>query len=207
MVWPAAATPTLFYTFTSRRRDAVRVETIKTFEERLGDAVERRIAALRPGAYTRIGAAIRHVARRLRDRPEAYRLILLLTDGKPNDMDHYEGRYGVEDTRMAVREAQTVRPPRIRHNHRQEGARLCSIPLRPGRLRDHQPRRPFAVGAAAALSARDRVAGDANRSERRLARRPPSPAASRCRRHPGFEIAARRERSAVRSSTVKRVSA
>ena len=93
------------HTFTSRRRDAVRIGTIKTFEERLSDVVERRIAALRPGAYTRIGAALRHVARQLRDRPEAYRLILLLTDGKPNDMDHYEGRYGVEDTRMAVREA------------------------------------------------------------------------------------------------------
>jgi nitric oxide reductase NorD protein len=93
------------YTFTSRRREDVRIETIKTFEERLGDQVERRIAALRPGAYTRIGAALRHVAQQLSDRPEAYRLILLLTDGKPNDMDHYEGRYGIEDTRMAVREA------------------------------------------------------------------------------------------------------
>jgi nitric oxide reductase NorD protein len=93
------------HTFTSRRREDVRIETIKTFEERLCDHVERRIAALRPGAYTRIGAALRHVARKLSDRPEAYRLILLLTDGKPNDMDHYEGRYGIEDTRMAVREA------------------------------------------------------------------------------------------------------
>ena len=93
------------HTFTSRRRDGVRIETIKTFDERLSDMVERRIAALRPGAYTRIGAALRHVARQLSDRPEAYRLILLLTDGKPNDMDHYEGRYGIEDTRMAVREA------------------------------------------------------------------------------------------------------
>jgi nitric oxide reductase NorD protein len=93
------------YTFTSRRRESVRIDTIKTFDERLGDAVERRIAAIRPGAYTRIGAALRHIARRLSDRPEAYRLILLLTDGKPNDLDHYEGRYGIEDTRMAVREA------------------------------------------------------------------------------------------------------
>ncbi|MCB1795442.1 MAG: nitric oxide reductase, partial [Candidatus Competibacteraceae bacterium] len=30
---------------------------------------------------------------------------LLLTDGKPNDLDHYEGRYGIEDTRMALLEA------------------------------------------------------------------------------------------------------
>jgi nitric oxide reductase NorD protein len=68
----------------------VQIETIKTFDERLSDMVQRRIAALRPGAYTRIGAALRHVTRRMRDRPESYRLILLLTDGKPNDMDHYE---------------------------------------------------------------------------------------------------------------------
>jgi nitric oxide reductase NorD protein len=35
----------------------------------------------------------------------ARRLLLLLTDGKPNDLDHYEGRYGIEDTRMALLEA------------------------------------------------------------------------------------------------------
>jgi len=33
------------------------------------------------------------------------RLLLILTDGKPNDIDHYEGRYGIEDTRAAVIEA------------------------------------------------------------------------------------------------------
>ena len=93
------------HTFTSRRRENVRIEAVKTFDERLSEMVQRRIAALRPRAYTRIGAALRHVTRQMRDRPEAFRLILLLTDGKPNDMDHYEGRYGVEDTRMAVREA------------------------------------------------------------------------------------------------------
>jgi nitric oxide reductase NorD protein len=114
------------YTFTSRRREDVRVETIKTFDERLGDTVERRIAALRPGAYTRIGTALRHVARQLRDRPEAYRLILLLTDGKPNDMDHYEGRYGIEDTRMAVREA------------RRSGLRVFTITI-DKRARDYVP--------------------------------------------------------------------
>jgi nitric oxide reductase NorD protein len=34
-----------------------------------------------------------------------YRLLLMLSDGKPNDVDEYEGRYGVEDTRQAVAEA------------------------------------------------------------------------------------------------------
>ncbi len=35
----------------------------------------------------------------------AHRLLLLLADGKPNDVDEYEGRYGVEDMRQAVTEA------------------------------------------------------------------------------------------------------
>jgi len=93
------------YTFTSRRRSNVNVTTIKSFEEILDQRIARRIAALKPGQYTRIGAAVRHVAGELAKRPQRHRLLLLLTDGKPNDVDHYEGRYGIEDTRMAIREA------------------------------------------------------------------------------------------------------
>ena len=93
------------FTFTSRRRDAVWVRTVKDFDQRLDALAIRRIRALRPGHYTRMGAAVRHAARRLAERPHGHRLLLLLTDGKPNDADHYEGRYAVEDTRMAIREA------------------------------------------------------------------------------------------------------
>jgi nitric oxide reductase NorD protein len=93
------------FTFTSRRRHRVDIATVKDFDERLGPAVVRRIEALKPGQYTRIGAAVRHVATLLADRPQRHRLMLILTDGKPNDIDHYEGRYGIEDTRMAIRAA------------------------------------------------------------------------------------------------------
>lgn len=92
-------------TFTSRRRDWVRIETLKRFDEAMGPAVEARIAALKPGYYTRIGAAIRHAAAGLKARPDRRKLLLVLTDGKPNDIDHYEGRFALEDTRMAVVEA------------------------------------------------------------------------------------------------------
>jgi len=92
-------------TFTSRRRDWVRVETVKDFDEPFSPVISRRIAALKPGFYTRIGAAVRHASAQLNKRPNRHRLLILLTDGKPNDVDHYEGRYGIEDTRMAVREA------------------------------------------------------------------------------------------------------
>jgi nitric oxide reductase NorD protein len=52
-----------------------------------------------------MGAAMRDAIRRLSQRPERQRLLLILTDGKPNDLDVYEGRYGLEDTRHAVQEA------------------------------------------------------------------------------------------------------
>lgn len=91
--------------FSSRRRERVFVQSCKSFDEPMGSAVEARIAGLRPGYYTRLGAAVRHVSGELAKRPRQRRLLLVLTDGKPNDTDHYEGRYGIEDTHMAVREA------------------------------------------------------------------------------------------------------
>jgi nitric oxide reductase NorD protein len=91
--------------FTSRRRDWVRVETIKGFDEPMSPLVRQRIAALKPGYYTRMGAALRHATAKLIERPNRKHLLLVLTDGKPNDVDHYEGRFAIEDTRRAVIEA------------------------------------------------------------------------------------------------------
>jgi hypothetical protein len=79
-------------TFASRRHSWVRVETVKSFEEPMGAAVERRIGALKPGYYTRIGPAVRHAAAELARQPQRKKLLLVLTDGKPNDVGHYEGR-------------------------------------------------------------------------------------------------------------------
>ncbi|MBI1207127.1 MAG: VWA domain-containing protein [Azospirillum sp.] len=93
------------FTFTSKTRAEVRVDAVKDFGEPFSARVERRISALRPGHFTRIGAAVRHLAARLALRPHRHRLLLLLTDGKPNDDDHYDGRYGVEDSRKAIQEA------------------------------------------------------------------------------------------------------
>jgi nitric oxide reductase NorD protein len=95
-------------TFTSRRRAWVRLETVKAFGEPMSGAVERRIGALRPGYYTRIGAAVRHASAELARQPQRKKLLLVLTDGKPNDVDHYEGRFAVEDTRKSVQEARRL---------------------------------------------------------------------------------------------------
>jgi nitric oxide reductase NorD protein len=93
--------------FSSRRRDPVRVHRLKDFDQSYGPAVRGRIAAIRPGYYTRLGAAIRHAAGRLEREAAGRRLLLILSDGKPNDLDRYEGRWGIEDTRHAVGEARS----------------------------------------------------------------------------------------------------
>lgn len=92
------------YGFSSLRRDNIRFHHIKAFEEKYNPQVRGRIAAIKPGYYTRMGAAIRHAATLLAKKPAHQRLLLLLTDGKPNDLDQYEGRYGIEDTRHALSE-------------------------------------------------------------------------------------------------------
>jgi len=84
----------------------VTLQTLKRFAEPAGTApVSRRIAGLEPDGFTRTGAALRHATARLARQPARHRLLLLLSDGRPNDVDQYEGRYGIEDTRMAVAEA------------------------------------------------------------------------------------------------------
>lgn len=93
------------YGFSSRRRNHVRYNLIKNFNEPWGDEIHGRISALEPGYYTRMGAAIRQSIDIIKDHPAEKRLLLMLTDGKPNDLDIYEGRYGIEDTRMAILEA------------------------------------------------------------------------------------------------------
>jgi nitric oxide reductase NorD protein len=92
-------------TFSGRGRDDVRVRTIKSFAERNGESVRRRIAALEPEGFTRLGAAVRHATARLAHEEAGHRLLLIVSDGKPNDEDEYEGRYGVEDSRQAIFEA------------------------------------------------------------------------------------------------------
>ena len=93
------------YGFSSRQRNHVRFHTLKTFDEPCNDAVRGRIQAIKPGYYTRMGAAIRHATALLEKEVPSQKLLLILTDGKPNDLDKYEGRYGIEDTRRAVQEA------------------------------------------------------------------------------------------------------
>jgi nitric oxide reductase NorD protein len=104
----ASNDPHAIYSFSSLRRNRVFVDTIKDYSEQSGSQVRAKIGAMRPGHYTRLGAAIRHVSALLNAQPSERKLLLVITDGKPNDLDHYEGRYGVEDTRRSILEARAL---------------------------------------------------------------------------------------------------
>lgn len=64
-----------------------------------------KIGAAEPSGYTRIGGALRHATHLLKSRHTTNKWVILLSDGKPNDYDKYEGRYGIQDVRQALREA------------------------------------------------------------------------------------------------------
>ncbi|MCB9886725.1 MAG: VWA domain-containing protein [Planctomycetes bacterium] len=90
--------------FCSHTRRDCRYDVLKTFDAPWS-ALPAGLFALEPDGYTRIGPALRHAAQRLARRPATRRLLVVLSDCKPVDHDHYEGRRGIGDVRQAVREA------------------------------------------------------------------------------------------------------
>lgn len=90
--------------FYSRTRRDCRFVPFKGFGEEWAPGLSR-IFAAEPAGYTRMGPAVRHAHMLLRKTTARKRLLLVIGDGMPTDFDRYEGRYGVADVRMAVREA------------------------------------------------------------------------------------------------------
>ena len=93
------------YAFSSLKNTNVRFHIIKNFKEKYSNLILGRIDAIKPGYYTRLGAAIRESAKILNNQKSANKLLLIVSDGKPNDVDRYDGRYGIEDTKKAIMEA------------------------------------------------------------------------------------------------------
>ena len=90
--------------FSGNGRLSVDYTHIKEFDEPLNDAVRRRISGLAPQRGTRMGAAIRHATAQFDKIPASVRLMVILGDGFPNDVDYKQG-YAISDTRKAIGEA------------------------------------------------------------------------------------------------------
>ena len=90
--------------FHSNTRHDVRYHHIKGFGERWGEAPKARLAALQGQYSTRMGAAMRHAAHYLQAQNADKKLLLVLTDGRPSDVDVSDDQALVADTRQAVQE-------------------------------------------------------------------------------------------------------
>jgi hypothetical protein len=93
--------------FRSNTRHDVRYQHIKGSSEKWGDEVKGRLAALEAGYSTRMGAAVRHAAHYLENQKADKKLLLILTDGEPADVDTADPRTLIEDARQAVKELDT----------------------------------------------------------------------------------------------------
>ena len=93
------------YGFRSHGRTAVEAVPVKRFDDRFDETTRRRIAALSPGGYTRLGAAVRFGAEELAERGGTMRrLLVVVSDGFAYDHG-YEGGYAEADARRALAEA------------------------------------------------------------------------------------------------------
>ncbi|MER2542405.1 MAG: VWA domain-containing protein [Candidatus Accumulibacter phosphatis] len=90
--------------FHSDTRHDVRYLHLKGFSESWGDTVKSRLAAMQAGYSTRMGAAMRHAAHYLGAQKTEKKLLLVLTDGQPADVDVHDPRLLIEDARKSVGE-------------------------------------------------------------------------------------------------------
>lgn len=90
--------------FHSNSRHEVRFQHLKGFSERWDETVKARVAAMQAGWSTRMGAALRHAGHYLGHRRADKRILLVLTDGEPADVDVQDGQYLHADAKKAVEE-------------------------------------------------------------------------------------------------------
>ena len=98
------------YGFSGQGKDNIEFYHVKSFVEALSPTVKGRIGAIEPKRSTRMGPAVRHALEKLKDLACRVKLLILLSDGFPQDMDYGPDRrsttYGIRDTMVALREAE-----------------------------------------------------------------------------------------------------
>ena len=96
--------PFAVHAFCSNGRSDVRFLRVKDFAEPYGRGPKSRLAGLKPGYSTRLGAVLRHAGTEIASQQTYRRLILIVTDGEPSDIDVGDRSHLTEDARKAVQE-------------------------------------------------------------------------------------------------------
>lgn len=92
--------------FSGLTRQRCEIYTVKKFSDTRAQEVSDRIGNIQAKDYTRMGFAVRYATQCLLKSEAKHRILLMLSDGKPDDYDGYQGEYGIQDTRKAILEAQ-----------------------------------------------------------------------------------------------------
>jgi len=96
--------PYALHGFASDGRHDVQYFRFKDFSQKFDDESKSRLAGMKGGLSTRMGAALRHAGHHLMKQPERRKLILLVTDGEPADIDERDPQHLRHDTKKAVEE-------------------------------------------------------------------------------------------------------
>ena len=96
--------PFALHGFASDGRHDVQYYRFKDFNQRFDDDVKSRLAGMTGGLSTRMGAAMRHAGQHLLKQPERRKLLLIVTDGEPADIDERDPQHLRHDTKKAVEE-------------------------------------------------------------------------------------------------------
>lgn len=98
--------PFSIHGFASDGRHDVQYYRFKDFDQRLDDDVKSRMAGMKGGLSTRMGTALRHAGNHLLQRSEKHKLLIVVTDGEPADIDERDPQYLRMDAKKAVQELQ-----------------------------------------------------------------------------------------------------
>jgi hypothetical protein len=96
--------PFALHGFASDGRHDVQYYRFKDFNQHFDDEAKSRLAGMQGGLSTRMGAAMRHAGQHLLKQPERRKLLLIVTDGEPADIDERDPQHLRHDTKKAVEE-------------------------------------------------------------------------------------------------------
>lgn len=96
------------YGFSGMRRSRCEVFHLKDIGENYNSEIRERIGSISPREYTRMGPPLRYLSEILAKVDARVRLLIILSDGKPEDYDDYKGKYAIEDTKKALAEARGI---------------------------------------------------------------------------------------------------
>jgi hypothetical protein len=103
----ALGDPYAIYGFSSEGRFRVDMFNVKSFDEPYDQTIQHRLGNLEPLGLTRMGTVVRHSIAKLDDIDAVIKLLVILTDGRPYDIEYGNLEYAISDTKKAMQEARS----------------------------------------------------------------------------------------------------